>query len=256
MTSTLAAEDLSTDAFLGGRLCVAQPAQGYRAGVDPVLLGAAVTAAAGESVLELGLGVGVASLCLAARVPGLRLTGVEVQADYADLARRNAHENGVDLRVVTCDLADLPADVRQESFDHVMMNPPYYDRATGTGARDPGRDLALAGNTPMAVWVDVAARRLRPRGWLTVIQRADRLPDVLSAIGDRLGSIMVRPFCPRTGRNAHLFIVRARKDGRAPFRLLSPIIMHDGALHEADMPDYHAVIEDVLRHGAALPWPS
>lgn len=60
----------SHDQFLGGRLMVAQPKTGYRAGVDPVLLAASVPAVRGESVLELGCGVGVASLCLAARVPG------------------------------------------------------------------------------------------------------------------------------------------------------------------------------------------
>jgi len=84
----------SYDQFLGGRLTVAQPKTGYRAGVDPVLLAASVPAGRGESVLELGCGVGVASLCLAARVPGLKITGVEIQPDAAILAAQNAQHNG------------------------------------------------------------------------------------------------------------------------------------------------------------------
>lgn len=255
MTSTWAASDLTTDAFLGGRLRITQPGRGYRAGVDPVLLAAAVPARAGERVLELGIGAGVASLCLAVRVPGLTLTGVEVQADYADLARRNATDNAVDLRVITADLAALPADLRHESFDHVMMNPPYYDRATGTGAQDAGRDMALGGATALTVWVDVAARRLRPRGWLTLIQRADRLANVLAALDGRLGSVTVRPLAPRAGRDAHLVLLRARKDGRAPFRLLAPLVMHDGALHLRDAEDYAANFRHILRDGGDLPWP-
>ena len=95
----------SYDQFLGGRLTVAQPKTGYRAGVDPVLLAASVPAGRGESVLELGCGVGVASLCLAARVPGLKITGVEIQPDAAILAAQNAQHNGCKLTVITGDIA-------------------------------------------------------------------------------------------------------------------------------------------------------
>ena len=87
-TDDFAAEALSQDGFLGGRLAIWQPRVGYRAAMDPVLLAAAVAARAGESVLELGCGVGVASLCLGSRVPGLALTGLELQPAYARLARR------------------------------------------------------------------------------------------------------------------------------------------------------------------------
>ena len=97
-------EGLTRDAFLGGALSVWQPRRGYRAGIDPVLLAAAVPAVAGQSVLELGCGAGVASLCLGRRVPGLVLHGVEIQQDYANLARRNGAENDIGLTVTTADL--------------------------------------------------------------------------------------------------------------------------------------------------------
>ena len=80
------------DAFLGGKLRLRQPRRGYRAGIDPVLLAASVPARPGQSVLDLGCGAGAAALCLAARVGGLRLAGLERQADYAELARANAAE--------------------------------------------------------------------------------------------------------------------------------------------------------------------
>ena len=68
--------DITQDGFLGGKLRVSQPKTGYRAGIDPVLLAAACPAKPGEKVLELGCGVGVASMCLMARVPEVRLYGV------------------------------------------------------------------------------------------------------------------------------------------------------------------------------------
>ena len=190
---------LTRDAFLGGRLSILQPESGYRAGIDPVLLAASVAAKPGQSVLELGCGVGVAILCLAARVAGLTLTGVELQPDYADLAQRNARENDVSLDVAVADLADLPSDLRQCRFDHVIANPPYFDRRHGPDASNPGREAALGEATPLAVWLDVARRRLVDGGTLTLIQRIDRLPDCLSALDHRMGSVTVRPLSARMG---------------------------------------------------------
>lgn len=244
---------VTRDAFLGGRLQITQPARGYRAGVDPVLLAAAVPARAGQSVLELGCGVGTAMLCLAARVPGVVLTGVEMQPDYADLARQNMAANGATGAVLAADLRDLPPELRNQSFDHVIANPPYFMSDEGCTAADGGRDLGRREIAPLADWIDVATRRLAPRGMLTMIQRAERLGDILSAIDSRLGSVIVQPLAPRTGRAAHLVIVQARKGGRAPLGLRAPVILHEGSEHTTDAESYTTHIRAILRDGAALP---
>ncbi|WP_071672993.1 tRNA1(Val) (adenine(37)-N6)-methyltransferase [Nioella nitratireducens] len=242
---------LTRDAFLGGRVHAWQPRDGYRAATDPVLLAAAVEARPGQSVLELGCGAGVASLCLSARVPDLTLTGVERQADYADLAHRNL---GDSARIVTADLAALPDSLRQQHFDHVIANPPYYRAGAGTPAGDTGREAALREETPLTDWVEVAARRLAPKGWLTMIQAADRLPDMMAAMVPRLGSLMLRPLVPRIGRPAGRVLLRGRKGGRAPFVLLPPLILHDGAKHQEDGDDFSQAAQGILREAAALPW--
>lgn len=243
--------ELTHDAFLDGRVHAWQPRHGYRAATDPVLLAAAVEAHAGQSVLELGCGAGVALLCLSARVSGLHLTGVERQAAYADLARRNL---GAGSWIVTADLAELPTDLRQQSFDHVIANPPYYPTGGGTSARDPGREAALREETPLETWVEIAARRLARKGWLTMIQAADRVPDLMAAISPRLGSITLRPLAARDSRAAGRVLVRARKGGRAPFTLLPPLVLHSGPDHQADGDDFTPQARAVLRDAAALPW--
>lgn len=247
--------EFTRDAFLGGRLFLWQPRRGYRAGVDPVLLAAAVPARSGQSVLELGCGAGAAVLCLGTRVPGLALTGVEVQPAYAALARRNADEAGLALDLAETDLRDLPPALRARGYDHVIANPPYFHADARQSAADAGREIALAGPTPLADWIDVAARRLAPRGHLHMIQRAERLPEMLAAASGRLGSLEVLPLAPRAGRPAKLAILRARKDGRAAFRLHAPLTLHAGAAHLSDAEDYLPEIAAVLRGGAALPWP-
>lgn len=244
--------DLSEDAFLGGRLRIAQPRHGYRAAMDSVLLAAAVPARAGESVLELGCGAGVASLCLGHRVPGLRLAGLELQPAYAALARRNAAVNGQDLDVLDGDLAKMPAGLRERSFDHVIANPPYFPAGTGTPAADGGRETAQREATPLGLWIGVALRRLRPGGILTLIQAAERLPELLTGLGAGAGSVTVLPIASRAWREANRVILRARKGGRGAFRLAAPFVLHDGDAHLRDGDDYSAAARAILRDGGAF----
>ncbi|AAV93639.1 methyltransferase domain-containing protein [Ruegeria pomeroyi] len=253
--TAFAESELSCDAFLGGHLRLFQPRDGYRAGVDPVFLAASVAAQTGQSVLELGCGAGAAILSLGARVPDLALTGVELQPGYADLARRNAAANDIALDVVEGDIAALPQALRQQSFDHVIANPPYYLAGSHSPASDAGRATALGERTPLALWIDAAARRLTHRGYLHMIAKADRLPDMLAACDDRLGSLEVLPLMPRQGRAAELVILRARKGGRAPFRLQSGLFLHQGSRHPGDRDHYLPEIAKVLRQPAPLPWP-
>lgn len=242
--------DLSDDGFLGGRLRVAQPRGGFRSGADAVMLAAACPAVGGQAVLELGCGAGVASLCLGWRVPGVRLVGLESQADYADLARRNAKVNGIAMQVLTGDVARPPAELRAQAFDHVIANPPFF--LDGTAAPDGGRALARREATPLAAWIDTGLRRLRPGGVLTLIQRADRLDAILAGLAGRAGSVAILPIAARQGREAGRVIVQAQKGARGSLRLLAPFVMHREPAHAGDGEDLTTAASEVLRNGSPL----
>lgn len=244
-------DDLTRDAFLGGLLHLWQPRRGYRAGVDPVLLAATIPAFPGQSVLELGCGVGAAMLCLGARVSGLDLVGVEREERYAALAARNGVGVACAFEVVCADISALPLTLRQRQFDHVLINPPYWQRGASVAARDAMREAALGEQTPLALWIATGAKRLVPKGLLHVIHRAERLPDLLAALPADMGSIEVLPITARTGRAAERVILRARKSGRADFRLHAPLVLHRGAAH-VDGDQYSDPVRAALRSGAAL----
>ncbi len=93
------------------------------------------------------------------------------------------------------------------------------------------------------------------RGYFHVIQRVARLPELLAACAQaRLDSVELLPLSARAGREPELAILRARKGGRAAFRLHWPLVLHQGA-HCTGREDYRPDIAAVLRDGAALPWP-
>ncbi len=255
MTKENFAEDQETcDAFLDGKIHLHQPKHGYRAGVDPVFLAAATPAKPGQSVLELGCGAGAASLCLHARVDDLNLTGIEIQSEYANLARKNAQTNHAAFQIIQADLRHLPEEITSQQFDHVIANPPYYLEEKHTASKDSGRNIALAGDTELKDWVKIAAKRVKPKGYVTLIQRADRLPELLCACQKYLGSIRVKALSARTHRPASLVLLQARKLGRADFILDPPLILHQGDTHERDGESYRKKVLGILRNGDPLIW--
>ena len=247
----LDADPVVENGFIGGRVRVRQPVRGYRAATDPVLLAAAVPARPGDAVLDLGCGAGTAALCLGARVEGVELHGLELQTVYARLARENAALNGRALTVHEGDLRSMPAALRRRSFDAVMLNPPWHPPAH-PGSPDAGRDIAnRQGAATIVDWIDAALARTRPGGAVVVIMRAEGLPEILQSFAGR-AACAVLPLAARPGRDAKRVILRARKGGRAPFRLAGPLILHRDAMHIADGDDYAPQARAILRDAAAL----
>lgn len=240
--------ETSVDPLLGGRVQLEQPLRGYRVAIDPVLLAAACPAAAGDLVLDAGCGTGAAALCLAARVPGVRLVGLELQPLHAALARANAARNGLadSFTVLEGDLA-RPPKVALVEADHVLSNPPFAAAGAHTSAAEPARAIAHGESSlELAGWVEACLRRTRTGGTLTMIHTAGRLDAMLAALSGKAGAVEILPLWPRAGEEAKRVVVRARKGGRSPTRLLPGLVLHreDGSFTEA--------AEAVLRCGAPV----
>jgi tRNA1(Val) A37 N6-methylase TrmN6 len=240
--------ETSEDAVLGGRLRLRQPLSGHRVGHDAILLAAATAARAGEHAVDLGAGVGAAGLALAARVPGLKVTLVEIDPALCALAAGNARLNRLDDRVDV-----LNADVEESaalvsgSADRVLMNPPFHDATRQNVSPDPRRRLAhAAAPRLLPCWIASAARLLKPHGVLTLIWRADALADVQRALTAAFGGIAVLPVYPRPDAPAIRVLVRAVKSGGAAGATYPGLILND----RHNKPT--AAAEAVLRGGGTL----
>ncbi len=251
MDSVPAAPEVVENALLGGRVRLRQPARGYRAGMDAALLAAAVAPQPGERLFEAGCGAGAVLMQIAARHDALSLTGLERDSSSAALARENAGLNGFGDRITVIE-GDVAAGFRSlglPPFDWAVSNPPFFDDPGALRAPAPGKQGAWMADDGLAAWTGLLLKAVREGGRIVIIHRADRLADLLALLGDKAGSFAIRPIQPFAEEPAKRVLVRAIKTGKAPLRLLPPLVLHDrsGAKHPPES-------EALLRGEAALDW--
>jgi tRNA1Val (adenine37-N6)-methyltransferase len=237
--------ELTHGHLLGGRVRYAQPKDGFRSGIEPVLLAAAVPARTGERVLEAGTGAGAALLCLRARVNGIMGVGVERDAELARVAADNAvANNAASLEFIAGEIETVELSGR---FDHACANPPYH-RPSGTRSPVPQRDRAKRGSAELlGAWCVALGRRLHPGGTLTLILPAAMLEPCLAALSVAdCKAHAILPLWPGLGRAAKLVLVQGLKGGRSPLRMLPGLVLH------AQAGGFTEAAEAILRDGAAV----
>lgn len=242
---------ISEDRVLGGRVRLRQRADGYRAGMDAALLAAACDSLPAQRVIEPGCGVGGALLAAAARRPGVLFQGVERDPAAAALAVENAALNDV-AATTTIHSGDVAAGFRALDAapgDWAVSNPPFFDDACALRAPAEGKRGAWMADDGLKAWTGFLLKAVREGGRIVVIHRADRLADLLELLGEKAGSFAIRPIHPFADEPAKRVLVQAIKTGRAPLRLLPPLVLHDreGGKHSPQA-------EAILRGEAALDW--
>tara|TARA_Y100001970_G_scaffold294373_1_gene452142 strand:+ start:45531 stop:46316 length:786 start_codon:yes stop_codon:yes gene_type:complete len=248
---------LTENTLLDGKVRLKQPETGFRVTSDSVFLAAAVNAASGDRVLEVGCGSGAASLCLMSRVREIRVVGIEIDPRLTHLAQDNLSLNGFGeyFEAITADLVKPPPRLTPHSFDHVFGNPPYFLPDKGTL---PSGDLRIKaqteGSVNLAAWVSFSLRMAKPGATITLIQSTERLGEILDILSKRAGDILLCPLWSKnplstSSSSAKRIIVQARAGIMGPMKLLGGIVLHekDGRF------SVHA--EKILREGKGLDLP-
>lgn len=254
-TDLVKQQTLTRDAFLGGRLTVSQPERGFRAGLDSVLLGAAVDAGS-RRLLDLGAGAGTAALVAMAELGELSGTLVEADPAMARLASLNLGANGMAGRstVLGLDLTSpgrerVAAGLAADHFTTVIANPPFFDPGRGSAPSVARAEARHMGDDLLDRWVKTAASHAAPGGEVIFIHVAEALPLFLAAFTRRFGAVTVLPLLPRDGEAASRVLVRGIKGSRAPFTLLAA-----RALHEAADRTFRPEFDAIFRGAARLIW--
>ena len=243
------------DDFLGGRISLYQPREGYRANIDSVLLASAVNAEAGQHVLELGCGVGTVIYCLKARIPDVEVVGVEIQKRYAQLAALNAKRNNFRAKIVPVCITKIPSEYKKSPFHFVILNPPYRKSSNSVPPRNIERDISTReSELKLADWIKVAISRCAFNGQVVLIHDAERLQDVLKAFASTMGNVCILPLSSHKKQNAKRILIRATKGSRGALSILPPLVIHKNESDIASGENYSLKVKKILSQGTILTW--
>src|SRR5690606_21472604 len=145
-----------------------------------------------------GCGVGAVLTQIAARRPEADLTGVEREAEMAELARANIGLNGLEdrVRALRADIAEGFAPLGLKSFDWAISNPPFFYDESALRPPSPARRGAWMADDGLGAWAAFLLKAVREGGSIVMIHRADRLADILALLAPKAGSFQIRPVHP------------------------------------------------------------
>lgn len=237
-TAAVVAGRHTVDAFHRGRFFVVQPARGgHRAGMDAMMLAASVPSAFTGRLADFGAGAGAAGLAVLSRCSGAKAVLVERSPEMAAFAQATLAQP--DNARIACRAEVLQADValtgkaRQEagladnSFDHVIMNPPFNAQADRATPDELKRLAHVMEGGLFESWLRSAAAVTRPRGGVCVIARPEFLGAILDAMGGRFGNTELMAIHPRPDAAAIRIVVRAVRGARGKLAIRPPLILHE-----------------------------
>ncbi|MBR1470106.1 MAG: tRNA1(Val) (adenine(37)-N6)-methyltransferase [Lachnospiraceae bacterium] len=199
--------------------------------MDAVLLSGFVRVPGGAALLDMGTGTGILPLLLSAKTPAGRITGLEIQPESADMARRSVELNGLSekIRIITGDIKEADRIFGAASFEVISCNPPYI--AGGAGLQNPDAPRAIARHEICCTFLDVAeqaAKLLVPGGKLFVVHRPDRLSELLVTLtGCGLEPKRLRIVYPFADKEPNMVLIEAARGGRKGITLEKPLIIYE-----------------------------
>ena len=198
--------------------------------MDAVLLSGFAQVKKDERALDLGSGTGIIPLLLSAKTEGIHFTGLEIQEESADMARRSVALNGLEekIKIVTGDIKDASARFGASSFDVITTNPPYM--IGDHGLKNDNEAKTIARHEILCDLEDVlreSSRILKTHGRFYMVHRPFRLAEILGKMSEyRLEPKRMRLVYPYIDKEPNMVLIEGLKDGRARMTVEKPLIVY------------------------------
>lgn len=209
---------------------IIQDSRRFCFGMDAVLLSGFAKAKEGDQVLDLGTGTGIIPILMEAKTRAEHLTGLEIQPDSADMARRSVRLNGLEKKIdiVTGDIKEADSLFGAASFDVVTCNPPYMTEHHGI--TNPNSPKAIARHELLCTLEDVirvSSRLLKPGGNFFMVHRPFRLADIIVLLRQyKLEPKRMKLVYPFVDKEPNMVLIEANRGGRAAMNVEKPLIVY------------------------------
>ena len=211
--------------YFGGAVTAFQPKEGYRAGTDALLLAASLCGKPRQHFLELGVGSGAVTLLAAHHNPDCRFSGLENNKDMLALARKNTALNK-NIEITEGSISSLPKDWHLK-FDHVFTNPPFFDKRSAVRMSEVKAPSFVNDAVGIEGWINAMLLALKPRGYGTLIYRADSIEKVIVALAGKAGRLRILPIHSFTDEPAKRALIQFRKGVKSESALLPALVLHE-----------------------------
>ena len=229
MSVTLLEQERLDDLHRNGYFIIQNPAK-FCFGMDAVLLSGFANVKAGETAIDLGTGTGIIPILLEAKTQGAHFTGLEIQPESADMAKRsvayNHLENKIDIEIGN--IKDASAQFGASSFHVVTTNPPYM---TGQhGLTNPNEAKAIARHEILCTLEDVireSARLLKAHGRFYMVHRPFRLSEIMCLMHQYgLEPKRMRLVYPFIDKEPNMVLIEGLRGGKPRITVEKPLIVY------------------------------
>lgn len=230
MTTNLKPGERLDDLQLKGYELIQHPGR-FCFGMDAVLLSAFARVKTGECVLDLGTGTGILPILLAAKTEGKHFTGLEIQEESADMARRSVLHNHLEDRIsiVTGDIKEASSIFGTETLDVITTNPPYM--IGGHGLANPESAKAIARHEVLCTLDDIlreSCKMLKYGGRFYMVHRPFRLAEILTKMtAIHLEPKRMRLVYPYIDKEPNMVLIEGIKNAKSRIEVEPPLIVYE-----------------------------
>ncbi|MDR2723657.1 MAG: methyltransferase [Holosporaceae bacterium] len=215
--------ELTEDSILNGKIKLFQPENGYRVAIDPIILANFVTLKAHHKVLDVGCGVGAISLILKMKENLSEVTALDIDEEMCQICMQNSAANALDLEVINMGIEENTF-LEERLFDQVVTNPPFLEKKSSRTSES--KKQANVETISLTEWIRRCLNKLKSNGIFSIIHRASRLEEILSALKNTAGAINITPIFPKYNWEANRIVVQAQKSNKSETKILPGVVVH------------------------------